>query len=178
MLRHALHLPVRLNCASRLGHRVKGGVTRLLDHATIAAAIQTPAEGGYEAQARNILRYDDASTVRALFKQWFVISRISLPPEYANYEESLLSPTAAARCAMTRDTPMRCPFIIEAFRRNGAACMPSVPTRHPQYCPLCTVHCAVLQTVLCCHLHQLLWPCRTVPHCSCNSASAVSVQWC
>ena len=79
---------------------MKGGVTRLLDHATIAAAIQTPAEGGCEAQARNILCYDDASTVRALFKQWFVISRISLPPEYANYEESLLSPTAAARCAM------------------------------------------------------------------------------
>ena len=80
---------------------MKGGVTRLLDHATIAAAIQTPAEGGYEAQARNILRYDDASTVQVLFKQWFVISRISLPPEYANYEESLLLPTAAARCAMT-----------------------------------------------------------------------------
>ena len=53
-------------------------MTRLLDHATIAAAIQTSAEGGYEAQARNILRYDDASTVRALFKQWFVISRIGL----------------------------------------------------------------------------------------------------
>ena len=153
-------------------------MTRLLDHATITAAIQTPAEGGCEAQARNILRYDDASTVRALFKQWFVISRISLPPEYANYEESLLSPTAAARCAMTRDTPLHCPFIIEAFRRNEAACTPSVPSRHPRYRPPRTVHCAVPQTVPCCHLHRLPWPCRTVPHCSCNSASAVSVQWC
>ena len=122
--------------------------------------------------------------------RWGIVSPSETQPVMRDIARRLVVYQVALQSFQVRKLYARMPHGIPA------GCTRSLPASYPH--PTCThlystctlpspavpstvrtVPRAVLYIVPCCHVHRLPWPCRTVPHCNCNSASAaVPVQWC